>query len=142
MITGIHHINIVVSNLDESIRFFEALGFSLFERKPVSGKWIEEVVGLRDVDGEFAGLKHEGTSVVIELLQYKNPKGKRSAFISEPNAIGIRHIALQVENINMEYERLRGMGVEFLSGVKENPYGKKMCYLKGPEGVLLELAEV
>ncbi len=141
MVVGIHHINIVVSDLDEAIDFFMGIGFELFEKKELSGKWIDEVVGLKDVKAIYAALRIGDFPVVIELLQYVNPVGDRCEFVSLPNTIGIRHVALRVERIEEVVDRLKTQGVEFFSEIRTNPYGKRMCYLKGPDGIILELAE-
>jgi len=142
MITGLHHINIVVTNLDEAIRFFEIFEFAVFERKALKGKWIDKVTGLEGVAAEYAGLKHEAVSTAVELLQYITPKGEKSPFISKANSVGIRHVAFQVADIETMSERLKKQGVPFLGSLQTNPYGKKMVYIEGPDGIILELAEL
>ena len=142
MIKSLHHINIVVKDLEDAVSFFVFMGFSVFERKELSGGWIDSVTGLRDVRAKYAGLKHEAVSTAIELLQYINPEGDPSPFISQPNSPGIRHFAFQVENIESTVEKLKNRGTEFLGVLQTNPYGKKMIYLKGPDGIIVELAEL
>ncbi len=141
-VEGIHHINIVVSDLKSAVDFFKALGFVVFEEKELFGDWIDEVVGLEGVRASYAALKIESSPVVIELLQYLNPIGDRCKSVSLPNTLGIRHIALKVNDIEAEVSKLKKLGVEFFSDIKTNPYGKKMCYLSGPDGIILELAEL
>ncbi len=142
MIKGLHHINIVVTDLEEAVRFFGILDFSVFERKVLSGEWIDRVTGLENVKAKYAGLKHESVQAAIELLQYLTPEGEKNPFISSANSIGIRHFAFQVENIEGMIEKLEGLGTEFFGPLQTNPYGKKMVYIKGPDGIILELAEM
>lgn len=142
MITGIHHINIVVTDLEEAVLFFATLGFYVFERKHLKGKWIDEVTGLFGIEAEYAGLRHDAVSTAVELLKYNSPKGEKNPFISNPNSIGIRHFAFQVENIEDMIRRLKSRGTEFFGQLQTNTYGKKMIYLKGPDGIILELAEL
>ncbi len=142
MITGLHHINIVVTDLEKAICFFEILEFSVFERKNLSGEWIDRVTGLKNVEAKYAGLKHRSIYTAVELLQYVNPEGDKSPFISRPNSVGIRHFAFQVENIEKMIQKLENSRNEFFGLLQTNPYGKKMIYIKGPDGIIIELAEL
>lgn len=142
MIKGIHHINIVVTDIEYAADFFQLIGFSVFERKDLSGEWIDTVTGLKGVSARYAGLKHPGVDTAVELLQYNTPAGERFYGISKANSIGIRHFAFQVENIEDDIRKLQDYGAEFFGPLQTNPYGKKMIYLKGPEGIIVELAEL
>ncbi len=137
MIEGVHHINIVVSDLNKAIEFFMNVRFTVFEEKKLSGKWIDEVVGLENVKAAYAFLKIERSSIIVELLQYLHPVGEKCESISLPNTVGICHIALRVSNIQAEVNKLRASGVEFFSGVKTNPYGKKCVILRDPMELFL-----
>lgn len=142
MITGINHINIVVTDLEKSKAFFRLLGFSPIRSKELSGEWIEKVVGLEGVKASYVALGLFGERTVIELLQYHSPKGGVDPRIGMSNQVGMRHLAFNVDKIELKIEALKEKGVEFLSEVQVNPYGKKMCYFKGPDDILLELCEV
>lgn len=142
MINSIHHINIVVSDLEQSKAFFRLLGFTTIRSKELSGEWVDKVVGLKGVKASYVALGLFGEKTVIELLQYHSPKGDLNQQIGVPNQIGIRHIAFEVDKIDLKVESLKEKGIEFVSDVQTNPYGKKMCYFKGPDGILLELCEV
>jgi len=142
MMTGIHHINIVVTNLKEAKVFFQHFGFSVKQEKKLKGQWLDSVTGLKDTDASFISLVHENSSVSLELLQYNSPKGSTDPLISSPNQIGFRHMALEVHNIVEEVECLEKKGIKFFSGIQTNPYGKKMCYLKGPDGIVMEILEL
>jgi len=87
------------------------------------------------------GLRHPSFATDIELLQYNHPNGEKSNFLSKANSIGIRHFAFQVEQIEEEIEKLKKYGVELFGTLQTNPYGKKMIYIKGPDGIIVELAE-
>jgi len=78
----------------------------------------------------------------LELLQYQNPVGNTDSQISFPNQIGFRHLALDVDNIEKEIERLTKLGVKFFGEIQVNSYGRKMCYFTGPDGILLELIQL
>ena len=142
MLKCIHHINIVVKDLDKTSDFFQLFGFTTIHEKRLEGEWLDTVTGLKDIRASYISLGHENSSLSLELLQYHHPKGNTDPYISAPNQIGFRHLAMEVDNLEKETERLTTMGVEFFSEIQTNPYGKKMCYFTGPDGILLELLEL
>ena len=143
MITRLDHINIVVRDLERTAAFFRVLGFSASEPAELSGEWISAVVGLKEVRARYCVLRHPGSATTIELLSYQHPPPEPpSACIADANRVGLRHIAFEVEDIESEMQRLRQAGAEFLSGAHVYPQtGKKLVYFRGPEGILLELAQ-
>ena len=142
MMKGIHHMNIVVTNLKQAKEFFHFFGFAIKQEKRLKGEWLDSVTGLKDTDASFISMEHENSSMSLELLQYHYPIGNTDPYISFPNQIGFRHLALEVDNIEDEAERLLKEGVKFFSGIQTNPYGKKMCYFKGPDGIVMEILEL
>ncbi len=142
MIRGLDHINIVVSDLERATRFFELFGFKVLDAAALSGEWISSIVQLEDVAARYARLELPGTDCKVELLVYDHPPSGRSDDLGKANQIGIRHLALEVTDIEKELARLRKSGVEFLSDIHVyEKLGKKLVYLYGPDGILLELAE-
>ncbi|MCD6121277.1 MAG: VOC family protein [Spirochaetales bacterium] len=102
---------------------------------------MDKVTGLKNVKARYTALKCSGSPVGIELLQYLNPTGENCTSISKASSVGIRHIAFKVENIEEDTEKLENHGAVLFSPIQTNPCGKKMVYLKGPDGIILELAE-
>ena len=150
MISAIDHINIVVSDLGESVKFYtEMLGFQETRRASLKGKWIDRIVGLKDVEGEVAYVVAPAGEPRLELLQYTQPIGETVKLNACANTIGLRHIALRTDDIEAVITRLREAGVNVFSdavtvpgGVVEHDAGdKKLCYFHDPDGVILELAE-
>jgi len=142
MLKGIHHINIVVTDLEKTRNFFQLFGFTITHEKELKGDWIDRITGLKDIQASYIALGHENSPITLELLQYHNPEGSIDPNISNPNQIGFRHLALEVDNLEKETQRLIKIGVEFFSKIQTNPYGKKMCYFTGPDGILMELLEL
>jgi len=149
MVKHIDHINIVVSNLERSVRFYtQLLGLKETKRATLTGDWIEAIVGLSGVDAEVVYLQPVGGGPRIELIHYRAPAGVALQENSRPNTQGLRHIAFQVENMDSLYTRLRDAGVPFFgppvvvpSGVVQHEDGEKsLCYFHDPDGVVLELA--
>ena len=148
MITSIDHINIVVNNLDESIKFYtEVMGFKLSRRMILDGEWVEKIVGLDDVEAEVAFIELE-SGPRIELLQYIQPEGESVDVNSFPNTKGLRHIAFNVDNMNEFVERLKANGIWFVNDpvlvpdhiLPHSSHKKSLCYFFDPDRVLLELA--
>ena len=142
MIQRLDHVNIVVSDLKKSCDFFALLGFTIGPKSKLSGSWISEVVALKNVDAEYVALNHPGSQVKIELIRYKSPSLKPTTDSGQANAIGLRHIAFAVDDIESVVDSLILAGVKFYSEIKTYPAtGKKLVYFKGPDNILLELAE-
>jgi catechol 2,3-dioxygenase-like lactoylglutathione lyase family enzyme len=150
MIEAVDHINIVVRNLERSVRFYsEILGFREIRRARLRGEWIEKIVGLKGVQAEVVYLLAPAGEPRIELLAYDRPKGEHFSANSSANTIGLRHIALRVKNIDECVEKLQGAGVEVFEQpvavptktVTHSEGHKYLCYFTDPDGVLLELAE-
>lgn len=142
MIKRLDHVNIVVSDLEKSCNFFALLGFTAEPKSKLSGTWISEVVGLKNVDAEYAALTHPGSQVKIELIHYTSPPLKKTADSSQANASGLRHLAFAVADIESVVNKLTLAGIKFYSEIKMYPAtGKKLVYFNGPDDIILELAE-
>ncbi len=138
----IDHINIVVSDIDNSINFFEMLGFGVEDDARLEGEWISDIVGLPSVKARYAKLKLPGDEMFLELIQYYSPEGNKDPGMDKPNQIGFRHMAFSVSNIDELVGRLKENNVEFTSNVREYPKtGKKLVYFTGPDGIVLEFAQ-
>lgn len=138
----IDHINIVVKDLDEVKEFFLSLGFAQEDESNLEGNWISETVGLEDVAARYVKLTLPGDRVSVELLQFDHPP---IAEISSPglaNTQGYRHVAFRVKDIEETVSFLKNRGISPLSPIQEYAkLSKKLVYFRGPEGILLELAQ-
>ncbi|MDJ1184013.1 VOC family protein [Roseofilum casamattae] len=138
----IDHINIVVSNLEPAIAFFQALGFQAKPPAHLQGDWVSKVVGLADVEARYTVLSLPGGQTNIELIEYFNPKPTPKTEKDRSNQFGYRHIALAVDDIEAKVEQLKSMGCELMSEIQVYPAnGKKLIYFYGFDGILIELAE-
>jgi len=141
-VTRIDHINIVVSDLETATRFFCRLGFSVIHRGVLKGEWISAIVNLDDVEASYVQLALEGSETRLELLTYVRPASSAFSGRSHPNALGIRHIAFAVADIDRLVAGLKKEDVEFFGGVQTYPEtGKKLVYFYGPDGIILEFAQ-
>lgn len=146
----IDHINIVVSDLERSLRFYSGLlGFKELKRAHLEGDWVESIVKIKGVVADVVYIIAPGGEPRIELLCYQNPRGEALNPNSLPITIGLRHLAFKVDNIHKMYMKLKDAGVKFLSEPVTVPASvithdeghKLLCYFHDPDGVLLEIAE-
>ncbi len=142
MFKKINHVNIVVSNLDKTMAFFTQLGFTVGDKSELSGEWISDIVGLKNVNALYVTLSLPGTETNLELIEYKSPKSAQDPDMHKANQIGFRHIAFEVENIEDKVCRLKDKGIKFISSIQTYPKtGKRLVYFWGPDNILLELAQ-
>jgi catechol 2,3-dioxygenase-like lactoylglutathione lyase family enzyme len=141
MISRIDHLNIVVSNLEQSIAFFRLLGFDEGLGADLDPAFLERLTGIAGTRGRFVTLRHPGSNVTIELLKFNADAGTDPQ-LGRADRIGLRHLAFAVDDIEATVASLRAAGVEFLSPIQTwEKTGKRLVYLYGPDGILLELAE-
>lgn len=142
LVTRIDHVNIVVKDLDKVKEFFLSLGFTEQDQSRLRGEWISATVGLEDVAAHYVKLTLPGDSISIELLQFDHPPIAEIAHPGKANTQGFRHLAFKVTNIEKTVSYLKHRGIEPLSPIQEyDKLSKKLVYFRGPEGILLELAQ-
>jgi catechol 2,3-dioxygenase-like lactoylglutathione lyase family enzyme len=150
MLSSIDHVNLVVADLPRMLAFYrDVLGLTVTKEVTISGDWIGQTVGLTDVRAEVVYLDLP-SGPRIELLRYISPDALQAPGVDRPNAIGLRHLAFKVDDIDAVTQRLRAAGVEFFSGVQTVPDAqvtyaggvrKRLVYFRDPEGNILELCE-
>lgn len=135
------HVGIVVEDLAGATRFFVALGLQLEDEAPVEGRWVDRIVGLDGVRAEIAMLRTPDGSGRIELSKFHSPPGPDGDPNAPANAPGIRHLTFSVENIDAVVAGLRAHGAELVGELERYEDSYRLCYVRGPEGILVELAE-
>jgi catechol 2,3-dioxygenase-like lactoylglutathione lyase family enzyme len=133
---------IVVEDLDAVISFFVELGMELEGRGPVEGRWVERVIGVDDVRQEIAMLRTPDGYSKIELAMFHTPKAIRPEPKDAPaNTLGIRRVMFAVDDIESVVARLRTHGAELVGELAQYEDLYKLCYVRGPEGIIVGLAE-
>jgi catechol 2,3-dioxygenase-like lactoylglutathione lyase family enzyme len=133
---------IVVEDLDTMIAFFVELGMELEGRGPVEGRWVERVIGIDDVRQDVAMLRTPDGHGRIELAMLHTPKAIRSEPKDAPaNTLGIRRIMFAVDDVEDVIARLRTHGAELVGEVAQYEDVYRLCYVRGPEGIIIGLAE-
>ena len=143
----VNHVNIVVREMERSLTFYVGLlGFRVTFEAELVGEWIEIVADLPDVSARCVFCQPPGGGTRFELLEYRVPTGVSLPADSVANTLGLRHVALEVDDLDALYTRLISAGVEFVSPPVLVPFSvagvrKRLCYLRDPDGALVEIAE-
>jgi len=140
-IQRMEHIGIVVDDLAAAVEFFVALGLELQGEGTVEGRWVDEIVGLEGVRADIAMMQTPDGNGRLELTKYRSPQGPGEDQQAPANAPGIRHIAFAVEDIDDVVARLRARGAELVGEIGRYEDLYRLCYVRGPEGIIVELAE-
>ena len=137
----IDHMGIVVNDLPAAKAFFLDLGLKLQGEFSLEGEWVDRVVGLSGVKTENVMMQTPDRQVSLELSKFHTPSDEKGIQRPLANTLGIRHIAFVVDDIEAVVAKLKKKGMETFSDIQnyENTY--KLCYVRGPEGIILELAE-
>jgi catechol 2,3-dioxygenase-like lactoylglutathione lyase family enzyme len=135
------HVGIVVDDLAAATAFFVELGLKLQGEGPVEGGWVDRVVGLEGVRAEIAMLETPDGHGRLELTKFHAPPGGASDRNAAANTPGIRHVAFAVDDIDAVTAGLRTRGAELIGGVERYQDSYRLCYVRGPEGLIVELAQ-
>jgi catechol 2,3-dioxygenase-like lactoylglutathione lyase family enzyme len=133
---------IVVDDLEAAKAFFTELGMELEAETTVEGPWVGSVIGLDDVRSDIAMMRMPDGHGRVELSKFHKPQAVRAEPESAPaNALGIRRIMFAVEDIDDVVERLRRHGAELVGEIAQYEDMYRLCFVRGPEGILIGLAE-
>jgi catechol 2,3-dioxygenase-like lactoylglutathione lyase family enzyme len=135
------HVGIVVDDLAAATAFFVELGLKLQGESPVEGGWVDRVVGLEGVRADIAMMETPDGHGRIELAKFHAPSGQGGERHAAANTPGIRHITFAVDDIDDVVERLQARGAELIGEVERYEDIYRLCYIRGPEGIIVELAE-
>ena len=141
MISKLRHTGIVVRNLDQSVVFYEALGFKTWKRELEQGQFLETLVGLKHVRVETAKL-NAPCGALLELLEYHSHPVHMEISTQPSNQLGCSHIALTVGSIDETLECVQYQGGSLVNPPSTAPNGKvRVAYCHDPEGNLIEFVE-
>jgi catechol 2,3-dioxygenase-like lactoylglutathione lyase family enzyme len=135
------HVGIVVDDLPAATEFFAELGLELQGEGTVEGRWVDRVVGLDGVRADLAMMQAPDGDTKVELVEFHSPPSKGGDGEAPANTRGIRHIAFVVEDIDALVAGLRSRGAELVGELENYEDTYRLCYVRGPEGIIVELAE-
>jgi catechol 2,3-dioxygenase-like lactoylglutathione lyase family enzyme len=140
-IRNLDHVGIVVDDLTDATAFFLELGLEVEGQALVEGEWAGKVIGLDDVRSDIVMLRTPDGSSSIELSKFLAPEAESDAVRAPVNRLGLRHIAFIVDDLDGMLARLGARGVQLVGEVQNYRDVFRLCYIRGPEGVFVELAE-
>ena len=135
------NVGIVVEDLDAAIAFFTELGLTLEGRAPIEGDWADGVTGLRNMRVEIAMLRTPDGHSRLELSRFLAPPVVADHRSAPVNALGYLRVMFTVEDIDDTLARLRARGAELVGEVVRYQDVYRLCYVRGPEGILIGLAQ-
>jgi catechol 2,3-dioxygenase-like lactoylglutathione lyase family enzyme len=140
-IRHVDHIGINVDNLEAAKTFFTDLGFTVMGEQKMQGKLLDEVTGLNDARTELVMLQAPDSQLCIEVIKYHQPVDPEGVRPGSANTLGMQHIAFQVDDLDSIVKTLQQKGHSLVGSVQNYENIWKLCYVRGPEGIILELAE-
>jgi catechol 2,3-dioxygenase-like lactoylglutathione lyase family enzyme len=133
---------IVVEDLEAAKAFFAELGMELEGETTVDGPWVDSTVGLTGVRADITMMRTPDGHGRVELSRFHTPPAVRAEPEDAPsNALGLRRIMFAVEDIDDVVDRLRGHGAEPLREIAQYEDLYRLCFVRGPEGIVIGLAE-
>src|SRR5690554_6735397 len=140
-IQRLDNVGIVVEDLDAAIEFFVALGLTLEGRTPIEGEWADGVTGLRDMRVEIAMMRTPDGHSRLELSRFLAPPVVADHRNAPVNAFGYLRVMFTVEDLDETLARLTKRGAELVDKVVQYKDTYRLCYIRGPEGILIGLAQ-
>src|SRR3954447_992251 len=135
------NVGIVVEDIDAAIEFFAGLGLELEGRAPIEGKWADGVTGLRDIRVEIAMMRTPDGHGRLEISRFLTPPVVADHRNAPVHALGYLRVMFAVDDIDETLERLRKRGAQLVGEVVQHKDAYRLCYIRGPEGLLIGLAQ-
>jgi catechol 2,3-dioxygenase-like lactoylglutathione lyase family enzyme len=136
------HISIVVEDLPAAIAFFTTLGMAIEAQAPIEGPWVDRVNGIEGIQVDIVMMLTPDGHGRLELTKFRNPKlVEVKPTLAPPNALGLRSVMFTVENIDETVARLLASGAELIGEVVQYEDKYRLCYMRGPAGIIVALAE-
>jgi catechol 2,3-dioxygenase-like lactoylglutathione lyase family enzyme len=135
------HVGIVFDDLDAAVEFFVGLGFEREGGTTVDGEVVDKINGLDGVRAELVMVRTPDRTGKLELIKYHAPPDGNGAGPLPPNRTGLRHICIEVEDLNGIVERLGEQGFHPVGQVADYGNVYRLVYMRGPEGLIVEMAQ-
>ncbi|WP_020524638.1 VOC family protein [Catelliglobosispora koreensis] len=136
------HVSVVVDDLEAAKAFFTELGMELEGEAPIEGDWVDRINGIKGIRVQIAMMRTPDGQGKLELTKFHAP-----ALVSDkpdnapPNALGLRSVMFEVDGIDDVVARLSALGGELMGEVVDYGNYYRLCYMRGPAGIIVSLAE-
>ena len=140
-VTRMDNVGIVVEDIDAAVAFFTELGLTLEGRMPIEGEWAGRVTGVRDQQVEIAMMRTPDGHNRLELSRFDAPAIASDHRTAPVNSLGYLRVMFTVEDIDDTLARLGKLGATVVDEVVNYDNIYRLCYIRGPEGLLIGLAQ-
>jgi catechol 2,3-dioxygenase-like lactoylglutathione lyase family enzyme len=141
-IKRLDHVSVVVDDLAAAVAFFTVLGMAKDGEAAIEGPWVDRVNGLDNVQVDIVMMRTPDGHGRLELTKFRNPKlVDVEPAIAPPNALGLRSVMFTVESVDDSVARLRANGAELIGEITQYEDQYRLCYMRGPAGIIVALAE-
>jgi catechol 2,3-dioxygenase-like lactoylglutathione lyase family enzyme len=141
-IKRLDHVSVVVDDLAAAIVFFTTLGMTREGEAPIEGPWVDRINGLEGVQVDIVMMRTPDGHGQLELTKFRHPElVELEPAIAPPNALGLRSVMFTVDSVDDTVARLRATGAELVGEVAQYEDKYRLCYMRGPAGIIVSLAE-
>lgn len=135
------HVGITVADLDAATAFFVALGLEADQRMAVEGEFLDTVIGMTGARTEIVMLRAPGGGTTLELSGFTRPDHLPGSPAAPANELGLRNVAFEVHDLRAAVDHAAALGYGLVGGIGEYEGVWRMAYVRGPEGIIVSLAE-
>jgi len=141
-IKRLDHTSVVVDDLEAAIAFFTVLGMTREGEASVEGPWVDRVNGIEGIQADIVMMRTPDGHGRLELTKFRNPELiEIEPAVAPPNTPGLRSVMFAVESVDDAVARLRANGAELIGEVAQYEDKYRLCYMRGPAGIIVALAE-
>ena len=142
MVKNFDHVTIVVHDVEPAKRFFGLLGFKETQSVVISGKIMEDYMGVKGIEAEHVTLVLDNVTprTEVQLLRYRHPDPLPDPHVGELNKVGFNHICFSVDDLAAEVAKLKAAGFRLRNEIMEF-HSRKLVFVYGPENITVELAQ-
>ncbi|MEU4512336.1 VOC family protein [Nonomuraea wenchangensis] len=135
------HVGITVADLDTATAFFVGLGLEADQKMAVEGEFLDTVIGMTDARTEIVMLRPPGGGTTLELSSFTRPDHLPGSPAAPANELGLRNVAFEVHDLQAAVDHAAAAGYGLVGGIGEYEGMWRMAYVRGPEGIIVSLAE-
>jgi len=141
-IKRLDHVSVVVEDLPAAVAFFTLLGMTRAGEMPIEGPWVDRINGIEGVQVDIVMMRTPDGHGQLELTRFRNPKPIESEpKVALPNTLGLRSVMFAVESLDDTVARMLANGAELVGEVVQYEDKYRLCYMRGPAGIIVALAE-
>jgi catechol 2,3-dioxygenase-like lactoylglutathione lyase family enzyme len=141
-IKRLDHVSVVVDDLEAGVAFFAALGMTRDGQAAIQGPWVDRINGLEGVQVDIVMMRTPDGHGRLELTKFRHPQlVEIEPAVAPPNSLGLRSVMFTVERLEDTVARLRATGAELVGEMADYKDQYRLCYVRGPAGIIVALAE-